>query len=58
MTTGTRWTVRRVPHGTPFTAWVRRKGADIKRCNAELHEWENEGGALMPSSQAGTTSPN
>lgn len=56
MTTETRWTVHSVAHGTPFAAWLRRKGFDKKRCNAELHEWENEGGTPAPSSDAGTTS--
>jgi len=56
MTTETRWTLVPVARGTPFAAWfVRRKG-DEQRCKAELHEWENEGGTLASSSQAGTTS--
>jgi hypothetical protein len=55
MTTETRWTLVSVARGTPFAAWFRRKGDD-PRCKAELHEWENEGGTLAPSSQAATTS--
>jgi hypothetical protein len=56
MTTQTRWTVQSVANDTPFAAWLRRKGFDMKRCTAEIHEWENEGGALLTSSQAGPTS--
>lgn len=55
MTIETRWTVVPVARGTPFAAWFRRK-VDEQRCKAALHAWENEGGTLAPSSQAGTTS--
>jgi hypothetical protein len=55
MTTATRWTVRMPVQGTAFAAWFRRKDDEARR-KAELHEWENEGGTLVPSAQAGTAS--
>jgi hypothetical protein len=56
MTTETRWTLLSVDRGTPLVAWLRRRSVDDKRCTAALHEWENEGGTLLPVSKAGTTS--